>query len=317
MKVGCAGILVEDIFCGPVDGLPPAGGLVKMDALPTKAGGCAANVALGLAHQGLSVDVAGCVGEDAAGDFLLNTFKQQGINTRHISRCASAPTSRTVILLLRGEDRRYFHTFGANAEFSMVLSDADWADSLDALYAGGVLAMPGLDLRALAEIFRRCRARGTRTFLDVVVPGGASTRELDTLAPVLKHTDFFLPNDDEAATLTGCDSKEAALDALRSLGVENVIITCGEKGAVAANASGKWRCEAVRIDCIDPSGAGDAYCTGAIAASLAGRDLPGLLGFAAVLGASATRALGTTDGIFSRSEASDFFAAHPPKVQPL
>ena len=53
--VGCAGMLVEDTFCGPVPALPPAGSLTALADLPTKAGGCAANVAIGLAKQAIAV----------------------------------------------------------------------------------------------------------------------------------------------------------------------------------------------------------------------------------------------------------------------
>ncbi len=65
-QVGCAGILVQDTFCGPMPELPPEGRLVVIDAMPTKAGGCAANVALDLAKQGVEVEVIRCVGRDAS-----------------------------------------------------------------------------------------------------------------------------------------------------------------------------------------------------------------------------------------------------------
>ena len=71
-EVGCAGILVDDTFCGPMVALPSEGALLALDDMPIKAGGCAANVAIGLAKQGVGVDVAGCVGSDSAADFLLS-----------------------------------------------------------------------------------------------------------------------------------------------------------------------------------------------------------------------------------------------------
>ena len=65
-KIGCAGILVKDTFCGPLPALPRPGELVSVDAMRTKVGGCAANVAIDLRKQDLTVDLVGCLGRDAA-----------------------------------------------------------------------------------------------------------------------------------------------------------------------------------------------------------------------------------------------------------
>ena len=47
-EVGCAGILVADMFCGPMQALPREGQLLAIDAIEPGAGGCAANVAISL-----------------------------------------------------------------------------------------------------------------------------------------------------------------------------------------------------------------------------------------------------------------------------
>ena len=51
VQVGCAGILVADTLCGPVEALPRPGQLLAVEDIPSKAGGCAANVAIDLARQ--------------------------------------------------------------------------------------------------------------------------------------------------------------------------------------------------------------------------------------------------------------------------
>src|SRR5262245_2308316 len=72
--VACAGLLVEDTFCGPMVAMPSQGALHLLDDMPVRAGGCAANVAIDLAKQGVSVDLVGCVGEDSAAEVLFKTF---------------------------------------------------------------------------------------------------------------------------------------------------------------------------------------------------------------------------------------------------
>src|SRR6266511_361762 len=135
----CAGILVADIFVPPLPALPEAGQLLATDASLTDTGGCAANVATGLAKLGAATAVAGKVGKDAFGDFIAHDLAGKGIDTANVTRSIVAGTSKTVVLPVVGQDRRFIHTFGANAEFSV----SEIADSLSAvtriLYLGGYL----------------------------------------------------------------------------------------------------------------------------------------------------------------------------------
>src|SRR5258707_543071 len=107
--VGCAGLLVQDLFCGPMAALPAAGSLLILEEMPVKAGGCAANVAIDLAKQGISVEVVGCVGHDSANRVIYKTFEAHGVGASKIVRVAHVSTSQTVILLIEGQDRRYLH----------------------------------------------------------------------------------------------------------------------------------------------------------------------------------------------------------------
>src|SRR4051812_40852017 len=112
--VGCAGILVADTFCGPMTSMPEAGQLVAVEPFRRSAGGCAANVAIDLTKQGVSVDVAGCLGRDYAGDMVLAELQSSGVGCDRVSYIDDMSTSETVILLVAGQDRRFVHNFGAN-----------------------------------------------------------------------------------------------------------------------------------------------------------------------------------------------------------
>lgn len=65
------------------------------------------------------------------------------------------------------------------------------------------------------------------------------------------------------------------------------------------------------MDVVDPSGSGDAFTSGVIHSILMDWDLPQTLRYASAIGASATRAPGTTDSVFSAAEAKAFLAEHP------
>jgi sugar/nucleoside kinase (ribokinase family) len=302
---------VEDTFCGPIAEMPREGLLVTVDSMPTMAGGCAANVAIDLAKQGVEAEVMGCVGRDRSAKGLFECFKNHRIAHRRLVVSETLQTSRTVILLVKGEDRRYLHLCGANAGFSAADFRHDWLKSLDVLYLGGLFALPAMTSGELSKVFAFCRRQGVKTVLDVVIPQGTPPSVLREFEPLLGFTDYFLPNDDEATALTGYQGTRDQLARFLSLGVGTVIVTRGKNGAAAARGSDCWECGTYTMASVDPSGAGDAFASGVIASMLAGRDMPALLQYASAVGASATRSVGTTAGVMSGAEAEAFVASHP------
>ena len=309
VDVGCAGLLVEDCFCGPLSALPQEGTLTVLEDMPVRPGGCAANVAIDLARQGVSAEVAGCVGKDSAADVLREAFAASGVGASRVVELPGHATSRTVILLVDGQDRRYLHTVGANRAFAVTHIPRGWVASLKVFYLGGLFGLAGVDPREQAELLQFCRSAGVTTVLDVVAPQNAAGME--ALRTVLPWVDVFLPNEDEARDLTKLTSPHDQLHLLAAAGAGTVIITRGGAGCIAQRDGRTYSCGAYRVETRDPSGSGDAFTSGVIASLLAGRDLPGTLQYASAIGASATRALGTTDSVFSAAEACAFVAEHP------
>lgn len=308
MKIGCCGILVEDIFCGPMRELPKEGHLLVLDDMPVKAGGCAANIAIDLAKQGWAVEVSGCVGQDVSADMIVACLQKFKIGCTGIVRLEGFQTSKTVILLIEGHDRRYLHIFGANQAFAVKHIDRDWLKSLDVFYLGGLGILPALEMGELEELLKFCRREKITTVVDVVVP--QVWAEAEKLPRLLPYIDFFLPNCDEAEQITGHTVPLEQVRAFLAAGAQTVVVTQGKNGAIAARGDSYWQCGAYPAADIDSSGAGDAFSAGIITGIARGWEMPETLRYASALGASATRAIGTTDGVFTSSETGDFIAAH-------
>lgn len=307
-EIGCAGILVEDTFCGPMRELPQEGLLTAIDSIPTKAGGCAANVAIDLARQGFTVDVVGCLGHDGSGKALLACLENHQIGCERVIITDAYPTSRTVILLVDGQDRRYIHVFGANRAFMVGHVQRDWLASLKVFYLGGLFAMPAIQTDELLDLLKFCRSRNIVTVVDVVMP--QQTGGIADIRPLLPHIDYFLPNDDESRQMTSLADPLDQLRTFQAAGAHTVIVTRGKAGATAAQGGKYWQCGTYPAQVLDPSGSGDAFSGGVITGILRGWDMPQTLRYAAALGASATRAIGTTDGVFTAAEAEAFVASH-------
>ena len=307
-RIGCAGMLVEDTFCGPFKALPPEGQLLELEAMPVRAGGCAANVAIDLAKQGLHVEVVGCLGRDSSAEVLLTCLREHGVDCEQVALVGGFPTSKTVILLVEGEDRRYLHVFGSNRAFTVGHINRDWLRSLSVFYLGGLCALPSVAISELRELLLFCREHKVTTVVDVVV--AHSWTGADELKVLLPCIDYFLPNRDEAYKITGQSETLDQLRAFRAAGAGCVVITQGNAGAVAAKDGSYWKCGAFPVNCIDPSGSGDAFSAGIITGLVHRWPMPQILRYASALGASATRAVGTTEGVFGVAEAEAFVADH-------
>jgi len=175
-----------------------------------------------------------------------------------------------------------------------------------------LLALPAIDMDELRELLEFCRQQQVVTVVDVVVPQDFQVAEV--MKPLLPEIDYFLPNDDEAAQITGQTDPLQQLRELSGYGANTAIITLGEKGAVAVRDGKCWQIGAYSVDCVDPSGSGDAFTGGIIAGVLRGLDMPGMLRYASAFGACATRALGTTGGLLSVAGTEAFIAEHPMEI---
>ena len=298
---------MADLFVPPLARLPVAGELVATQDFLADSGGGAANTATALAKLGVRVVVAGKVGNDIFGDFIIRDLQRKSVDISGISRSTNHGTSKTVILPVTGEDRRYIHTFGANADFAASDVDPRLSNRSRVFYLGGYLTLPNLRSSELCALLQRARAGGARTVLDVALPGDQTDGQ-SALADVLPHVDFFLPNDDEAGRLTGeSDTQRQARQLLR-YGCDTVVITMGERGALLMNRRETIEMPAFVTQVVDPSGAGDAFAAGVIVGVLEKWEMARTLRFANAIGASACMALGCNAGVFTRPQADAFLA---------
>ncbi|REJ74683.1 MAG: sugar kinase [Planctomycetota bacterium] len=309
----CAGLIVADHVCAPIEKIPPAGQLEMTDRIDLTIGGCGSNVAVDLSRLGLRACVAGRVGNDALGRHVCQVLRDEGVASEHVIYSDTAQTSTTMVVNVKGEDRRFIHAAGANAEFTGQEIPPEAIQAARVFYVGGFGLNAALSGENAAVQFEAARAAGVLTVLDVVVgeedvPG--------MLAPVLPHTDLFLPNTDEARLITGLADPVEQAEKFRSLGARCVVITCGQDGAVLVNDEASLRANAHAVNQVDPTGGGDAFVAGFLYGRLNGKGAEDCLRYGAALGASCVQSRGATTGVFRRDELEAFVADHPLSVGP-
>jgi sugar/nucleoside kinase (ribokinase family) len=309
-RVACFGILVADMFVPPLAALPAAGELVATDDFLVAPGGCTANVAVALRRLDVPVAVGGRVGDDVFGELVKRDLGAHGIETSGILTTSGIGTSKTVIVAVAGEDRRYLHTVGANAAFTAADILGTAFATAEVVYVGGYLVLPSLRADELAVRLAEARARGAIVILDVVAPSGARP-SLAAMSRLLGQVDYFVPNHDEARAITGEDEPHRQAEALAGHGARTVMIKLGEQGLHVLGEAAAFDLDAPPVSVVEPSGAGDAFAAGLAVGILEGLPLEETARLASVLGASACTALGCAAGVFTRGQADAFLREHP------
>jgi len=296
----CFGAVVVDLIGHPVKQLPAPGDSARAPAIEVAIGGCAANTATALARLEHRVHLCGAVGDDLLGGFLRQGLEREGVDIEHLSIEPEAPTGSTFVINVEDEDRRFISATGANDEpwpaaiCATHLEDA----AVVSFHAYGLSRSP--DVQDTVRIFQLAREVGATTLLDVIViPGEDLTADLQQILPLV---DGFFPNDDESYRLTGRSNPADAAAALRDLGAETVVVTCGERGLVWDAPCGRGSLGILEEHSVDATGCGDAFVAGYIDGEIDGLPLSEKLIRGSVMGAAAVSAAGAISGLPRRQQ---------------
>ena len=231
-----------------------------------------------LNQLGLKVGWKGQFGNDFFSRFMLDTIREEGIDTSLIE--VLDRSMRSLAASFSFEHERGFVSYVEAPYLPLTCEDIEKLDTR-------CLLLPGLEnfWMDLPEI---SRAKNRKNFiiyqecqynnLTVDSPG---------LVEALRTVDIFAPNEAEALRLTGCSDVEDALVYLSGF-IPLVVIKCGPKGAIAKRGEEVVRVPAIKIDVVDTTGAGDSFNAGFLFAYLADLSLETCLRHGAITGGLST-----------------------------
>jgi sugar/nucleoside kinase (ribokinase family) len=222
-----------------------------------------------LARLGVPTLLAGCIGDDAAGEALLLELRAAGVRTA-VRVAPGAATAMIVSLVEAGGQRSMLADRGAN----LALRPAD----LPAPPDGGHLHLSGYTLfdagprAAGLAALAAAVAAGCSVSVDPASTGPLSAYGVDRWLADTAAATLLLPNADEARLLTGCADVEVAARALAERH-EVVAVSLGAEGALWAAADRLVHRPAHPTTVVDTTGAGDAFAAGLLARWLPQREL--------------------------------------------
>ena len=304
--IAVVGTILVDRLC-EIDAYPKAGQLTQIKRLSFSVGGLVPNVAIDLKilDPKLSVSALGKVGDDFEGKFAVEKMRSFGVDCSDIIVSSDEKTGFSDAMSVVGGQRTFFTYSGANASFGV--SDIPWERlSYKMLHLGYFLLMDTIDKGDGLTILKKAKQAGMSTSIDLV---SENSDRYKSVVPCLKFVDNLIINETEAGNLCGiAPSRENLPDIAEKLlnaGVnERVIIHMPE---CAVCLSKDKLCVLPSYDLPEgwikgTTGAGDAFCSGALTGIYYGKDDKTILDYAQVAAASSLKETDATSGIFELSE---------------
>jgi len=313
-RVLAVGDVNLDLLLTGLDRLPAAEEELLARGLEFLVGGQTGTVARALARLGLAVRFVGRVGDDYYGRLALRELSAAGVDA---SQAVADPALRTgvTVVLSTGAQRAYATYAGSAAEArrsDVTAESLAWADHL---HVGSYYLQTALRPQ-LPGLLQEARIQGRTTSLDPGWdPSGKWGQEIRDLLP---HVDLFLPNQAEAAAITGEQAPQKALAALAALGPPGaaVVIKMGAAGCLAGNRAETWSCPAFRVGVVDVTSAGDVFDAGFLCGFLDGWSLPETARFAGACGALAVQSPGSGGIVAGMRQVRDFLAGRQEEAIP-
>ena len=277
---------------------------VLADRMMVTLGSSSAIVAHNLATLGNRVGFQSLVGHDELGQIALKRLAESGVDTSLVRHARASQTGLTV--LLQRQKWRNILTFpGTIAELKFADLDIEYLSDTRHFHLSSYYLQSGLRAQ-VPELFRKLKAAGLTTSLDT---NDDPEDRWDDLRDVLRNIDIFLPNEREACKIAGTDDLGLAIKRLAEM-VPLVVVKLGTKGAMARRGDETMECPPLKVDAVDPVGAGDSFNAGFLHEYLRGSDPVKCLRSGNLAGALSTTRSGGTEAFRDREHRESFLREH-------
>ncbi len=290
MKILVVGELNADLVFGGLQSLPLPGREVLAKDFSLELGSSSAICAAGLAKLGATVAFLGKVGADEMGAFCIQALRLAGVDVRLVRADPGLKTGITASC--SAEDRALVTYPGAIAELTASEIPMATLGEFQHLHVSSYYLQTGLQ-PGLAGLFAKAKALGLTVSLD---PGyDPSGRWSQNILEVLRHCDVFFLNEVELAGLAGTDDVAAGLRAIGG-NARLTVVKLGPRGCAAWGDGQMYEAEAIPVDVVDTTGAGDSFNAGFLRAWLHGATIEESLACGSICGGLSTRRLGGCGG---------------------
>jgi ribokinase len=266
-------------------------------------GGKGANQALAAARAGADVRMMGAVGNDGFGSRIREVLEADGVDTTGVL-VVEEPTGTAHIVVDSAGENAIVVVPGANGSMR-TLTD----EHREVIKASDVLL---LQLELPSEIVNQAAIWGAEHGTRVVLTPAPVAPLTDDL---LRAVDLLVPNEHEAAQITGQDDARTAAQTLLSRGPGAVAVTRGSRGCLYADGADVMKVPALEVPAIDTTAAGDTFVAALTVALAEGRTVHDSLEWATAAAAISVQRRGASTSMPYRPEI-EALVSDPDKAAP-
>ncbi len=262
-----------------VDTMPKPGQTIIGSNFKEVPGGKGANQAVAMARLNGNVSMIGKVGEDGFGQTLINSLKNDKVDTTYI-QTAKGATGVALITVDKNAQNSIVVSPGANFE----VKEDDIDNNIEAIKNSDIVVLQlETPLNTIKYALNKAKELNKYTILNP-----APAVKLDD--EIIKNVDLLTPNETELEIISGVSIEteediQKAAQIMIEKGVKELIVTLGSKGSLYINKEKSMFKKAYKVEAVDTTAAGDSY-TGALAVALSqDKNIEDAMDFASKVGA--------------------------------
>ena len=262
-----------------VDTMPKPGQTIIGSNFKEVPGGKGANQAVAMARLNGNVSMIGKVGEDGFGQTLINSLKNDKVDTTYI-QTAKGATGVALITVYKNAQNSIVVSPGANFE----VKEDDIDNNIEAIKNSDIVVLQlETPLNTIKYALNKAKELNKYTILNP-----APAVKLDD--EIIKNVDLLTPNETELEIISGVSIEteediQKAAQIMIEKGVKELIVTLGSKGSLYINKEKSMFKKAYKVEAVDTTAAGDSY-TGALAVALSqDKNIEDAMDFASKVGA--------------------------------
>ncbi len=275
------------------------GSKVEVEKILFSSGGGGTNTAATFAKQEFKVGYCGAVGEDLAGQEIINELDKLGVNTQFVFKTRQKPTNYSVVLWGVASDRTILVYRGASEILSK--EQISWQDlKTKWLYLAPLSGK-------LCAVFEDIVDFAKQNKIKIAVNPGNCQLSLpkDILYKTLKNVDILVLNQEEASLLTKIPySKEKEIfKKIDKICPGIAIMTKGEKGVVVSDGRYLYRAKPQKQKVVDRTGAGDSFGSGFVSGFIqTGGDIEYAIQLGVANATACLKEVGAKNGLLTKGE---------------
>ncbi|MBV2360602.1 5-dehydro-2-deoxygluconokinase [Thalassococcus sp. CAU 1522] len=279
-------------------------------------GGSSANIAAGICKFGGKASLVTCVSDDSIGSYCIGQLGKYGVGTDHVRRVGGEFRNSLAVYESRVQGHRNVIYRNGAADFQMDIADVEAVDysRFGALITAGTVFAAEPSRSATFRAFELAKQAGLPIIFDVDYrPYSWPSPQVaeDVLSRAAAQCDMIVGNDEEFGFMAGGIDKGLAKARAVAETAAVVIYKMGEKGAITFCEGKEIRTGIYPVKALKPTGAGDSFMAGLMAALAAGHGMRD-----AVLRGSACAAItvsrpGCAPALPYPQDLETFLATHP------